>query len=184
MSKPIKNLIVDSYKQKFEGLEGAVVVDLRGVESNDTNALRGGLAADGIRVTVLKNSLAKKAFNDTVMEGINDLLTGPCALAYGGESVVNVARALVEKVKGMETVEFKGAIMEGQLFQANEVEKLSKFPTKDEAQAQVIQVILGAAGSLIGTITGAGGALGGVLKAIEEKLEGQADDATVKSLAG
>jgi large subunit ribosomal protein L10 len=111
------------------------------------------------------------------------MLQGPCALAYGGESVVNVARALVEKVKGMENVEFKGAIMEGQVFQANEVDKLSKFPTKDEAQAQVIQVILGAAGSLIGTITGAGGALGGVLKTIEEKLEGQADDATVKSLA-
>lgn len=184
MSKPIKNLIVETYRRKFDGIDGAVVVDLRGVSANNNNALRGGLAKDGIRITVVKNSLARKAFVDTVLDSVNELLDGPCALAYGGGevSVVNVARALIDKVKGLENVSFKGAVMEGVVFGPDQVEALSKYPTREEAQAQVIQVILAAAGSLIGAITGAGGAIGGILKAIEEKLEGEAEDATVKSL--
>ena len=62
MSKPVKNLIVDSYKKRFEGLTGGVLIDVRGIKSNETNELRAGLAKKQIKVTIVKNSLAKKAF--------------------------------------------------------------------------------------------------------------------------
>ncbi len=62
MSKPIKNLIVESYKKRFEGIEGAVLVDVRGVTSNDNNKFRHNLAQKQIKVTVVKNSLARQAF--------------------------------------------------------------------------------------------------------------------------
>lgn len=174
MSKPIKNLIVDSYKKRFNGLEGAVVIDVRGVESNDTNALRTELNGQGVRVTVVKNSLAQRAFAETDLAALTDMLEGPCALAYGtGEdvSVVNVARALVDKVKDLENLEFKGAVMEGVVFGPDEVTALSKYPTKVEAQSQIIQVVLGAAGSLISAFGSAGNNIASIVAAVEEKLE-------------
>ena len=44
MSKPVKNLITEDYKRRFEGLTGAVLVDVRGMEANDNNTFRAGLA--------------------------------------------------------------------------------------------------------------------------------------------
>lgn len=171
MSKPIKNLIVDSYKTKFDGLTGAVVIDVRGIKSNENNNLRADLAKDGIKVTVVKNSLAKSAFNKTIMEGINAVLDGPTALVYGGESVVHVARILIDKLKALPNVQFKGAIMDGETFGPKQVEALSKYPTKAEAQAQVVSIVLGAAGQLIGAITGIGGQILSIIEQVEKKAE-------------
>ena len=171
MSKPIKNLITNAYKDKFGDLEGAVVIDIRGVASNDNNELRTKLAKKSISVSVVKNSLAKVAFTGTAIEGINDLLEGPSAMVYGGNSVVEVARELIDAVKKMPNVDFKGAIMEGQVFGPNQIEALSKYPTREEAQAQVVQLILSPAQNLVGAVLGPGRSIASLVKAIEEKLE-------------
>jgi len=171
MSKPVKNLIRKFYEEQFGELDGAVLINICGIESNTNNELRTALAEKAIRVTIVKNTLAKAAFTGTQIEPIKDMFDGPTAMVYGGESVVDVARELVEQAKTINELEFKGAVMEGQIFGPTEIERLSKFPTKDEAQAQVIQVVLGPAGSLISTFTGAGSAICSILSAIEDKLE-------------
>ena len=76
MSKPIKNMVTESYKRRFADLDGGVIVDLCGVASNDNNLLRNTLAQQGIRITIIKNSLARTAFIGTPLEGpaeISDL---------------------------------------------------------------------------------------------------------------
>ena len=171
MSKPIKNLITNAYKDKFRDLDGAVLIDIRGVASNDNNELRTKLAEKAIRVSVVKNSLAKVAFTGTAIEGINDLLDGPNAVVYGGNSVVEVARELIEAVKKIENVDFKGAIMEGQVFGPDQVEQLSKYPTREEALSQAVQLILSPAQNLASAVLGPGRNIASLVKAIEEKLE-------------
>jgi len=171
MSKPIKNLITGSYRNRFADVDSAVLIDIRGVASNDNNALRAQLAEKGIRVNVLRNSLAKPAFTGTALEGLNELLQGPNAMVYGGQSVVEVARELVEIVKDFKEIDLKGAIMDGQVFGPDEVERLSKYPTREEAQAQVVQLILSPAQRLSASIQGPGAKIASLVKAIEEKLE-------------
>lgn len=172
MSKPVKQMIIDLYRQTFEGVEEAVLVDIRGISANDNNEFRGDLVSkNGIRVTVVKNSLAKKAFEGGPLEPLADMLEGPSAVVHGGESVVNVARELIDWAKKVEAIEFKGAVMEGVVFGADQIKALSEYPTKDEAQAQIIQVVLAPAGQVIGAAVSAGNDLAGVLKALEEKLE-------------
>ena len=129
------------------------------------------MAEHDIHITVVKNSLAARAMSGTAMENLSDLLKGPCALVYGGESVVNVARELVARARQIENLQFKGALMEGQVFAADQMEALSKYPTREEAQGQVIQALLGPAGQVIGAATGAGSAIASVLQAMIEKLE-------------
>lgn len=171
MSKPVKNLITEQYKKVFADLSGAVLIDIRGIKSNETNKLRATLNKRGIRITVVKNSLARRAFTGTPMENIGPLLEGPSAVVYGGDSVVTVARELIEQVKELPTVTFKGAVMDGTLFPADQVEALSKFPTREEAQAQVVQLLLSPAKNLAGAVVGPGRKLASIIKAIEEKLE-------------
>lgn len=171
MSKPIKNLITESYRKRFADVDGGVVIDIRGVEANDNNRLRGSLSEDGIRVTVVKNSLARTAFNGTALENINEVLEGPSAIVYGADSPVVVARKLMDIAKEIKTIEFKGALMDGQIFQADQVEALSKYPTREEAQAQVVQVLLGPASQISGILSGAGGQIASILETIIEKGE-------------
>lgn len=171
MSKPVKNMIVHSYQNRFEGQTGGVVICLRGIDANSNNAIRGSLAEKKMNVMIVKNSLARRAWVDTALEPLGGVLDGPSAMVWGGESVVDVARALVEEAKTHEAMEFRGALMEGQLFGADEVEKLSKFPTREEAQAEAVQLVLSPGQNLLAAAMGPGRQVASLVKSIEEKLE-------------
>jgi large subunit ribosomal protein L10 len=172
MSKPIKEMIIDDYKSRFQDLEGALVVDIRGIEANDNNALRNGLLEQDIRVTVVKNTLADKAFSGTALEPLGTILEGPSALAYGAESVVEVARALVDWAKKVQKLDLKGAILDGEIFEGEAgVKRLSEFPTKEEAQAKVVQLILSPFQNVLGAAKSPGGNVLGIIKEIQERLE-------------
>ena len=171
MSKPIKNLMINAYRDAFGDLDGAVTIDIRGIEANSNNALRKNLAEQGIRVSVVRNGLMVNAMKDSALEQIGEILDGPTAMCYGGESVVDVARALIKQAKEIAGLEFRGALMEGIIFGADEVEKLSKYPTKEEAQAQIIQVVLSPGSEIAGALVGSGNAIAGILATMEEKLE-------------
>ena len=174
MSKPVKNLITEDYKRRFEGVSGAVLVDVRGMQSNDNNNLRSGLAGKAIRVTVVKNSQARRAFEGTDLQGLSDLIEGPSALVYpvsGETSVVNVARELLDRAKKLETLQFRGAILDGILFGPDQIEVLSKYPTREEAQAKVVTMLLTPARNLAGAVKSPANNIAGILKTIQEKLE-------------
>jgi large subunit ribosomal protein L10 len=174
MSKPVKNLITDSYKSRFEGITGGVLVDIRGIAANANNEMRAGLAEKQIKVTVIKNSLAKRAFEGTDLEAFNELIDGSNAVVYPVSeetSVVNVARELIDWAKKVQNMQFKGALLDGIQFGADEIKKLSEFPTKEEAQAKAIQILLTPGQKLAGSILGPGRKLASIIKAIEEKLE-------------
>lgn len=172
MSKPIKEMIVADYQKRFHELDGALVVDIRGMTSNDTNSLRAGLRTKQIRVTVIKNTLARKAFDGTALEALDKALEGPSALAYGAESVVDVARELVAWARKVQNLTLKGAVLDGQFFDGKEgVKRLSEFPTKEEAQARVIQLVLSPAKKVVGAAVGPGSKILGIVKEIQTRLE-------------
>ena len=168
MSKPIKQMMMDDYADRFGDLDGVVLVDIRGIEANDNNAIRSELAEAGIRISVVRNTLVK----GSNLGPINDLMTGPSAFVYGGDSVVNAARAVMKAVKQHPDISLKGAVLDGNLFEGEAgVKRLSDFPTKEEAQAKVVQLVLAPGANVLGAAKGAGGRILGVIKTIQEKLE-------------
>lgn len=174
MSKPVKELIMKSYEAKFKDLNGAVLIGTRGIESNTTNGIRADLSKKGVKITVVQNSLAKKVLAETELAPANDLFNEQSALVYSVDeevSVVNVARELIEIAKTVKDLQFHGAVMEGITFGPDEIKKLSEYPTKEEAQAQVVQIILTPAQNLVGSIVSPGKKLASIIKTIQEKLE-------------
>jgi large subunit ribosomal protein L10 len=176
MSKTVKQIIMRDYKARIAGggedFGNALLISIRGLKAIDTTKLRGNLAKKKIRITVLRNALARKAFEGTSLAQLGDLLTGASALAHGGDSVIEVAREIVQAMGKMPGLELKGAILDGTLFTGKAgVTELSKFPTKDEAIAQIVTLIVSPARKLVGQIQGPGSNVAGIIKSIETKLE-------------
>ncbi len=172
MSKPVKEMMVRDYIERIGEAEDALVIGLRGISSNDTNSIRSGLAKKEIRVTIMRNKLFGQAFGETPLAPLSEVMSGASALAYGAESVVDVAREIVGLLKEFPDIELKGAVLDGMLFEGEAgVKELSKFPTRDEAIAQAVTLILSPARNLVGAVQGPGSGLVGIIKSIEEKLE-------------
>ncbi|MHC4127637.1 MAG: 50S ribosomal protein L10 [Planctomycetota bacterium] len=172
MSKPVKELIMVDYQKRFAGVDNALLIDIRGIDANENNALRLDLADKAIRVTVIKNRLARRAFAGTGLDPLGPALEGPSALAYGAESVVDVARVLVEWARKVKQLELKAAVLDGELFEGEAgVKRLSTYPTRPEAQARVVHLVLVPAGNIVAAITSPGSLIAGVIKELGEKLE-------------
>lgn len=172
MSKPVKGMMIEDYRQRFEGVEGALVLDVRGINANDNNALRNDLREKDIRITVVKNTLARTAFEGKPLEALAPALIGPAALAYGAESVVDVARAVISWAKKIQNLELRGAVLEGQFYEGEEgVKKLSEMPTREEALASAVQLILTPGGNIVSAATSPGGNILGIVKEIQDRLE-------------
>lgn len=172
MSKVVKKLLMRDYESRLEGVEDALLISIRGVPAFDNNRFRNELAKKNIRVTVIRNNLAKNTMKGGPLGSLAPLLEGPSALAYGAESVVDVAREVMEWAKKLEKLELKGAVIDGELFEGKAgVERLSKLPTREEALAKAVTLILSPGGKLVSAVKGPGSKIVSIVKTIEEKLD-------------
>lgn len=171
MSKPVKELIRKELIKRLEGVTSMAVVSFIGVDAVTNHKIRGRLREKGISISVVKNSLAKQAFKELGADDAAEMLEGPCAVAYGADSVVTVVRELLDMKKDAPTLTVKAALLDGEVFGSDRVEELSKYPTRDEAIAGVLQCILSPGGKLAACLVGPGSKLAGILKTIEEQSE-------------
>jgi len=169
MSKPVKGLIRKDLLDRFQGINSLAVVSLAGVGASTANMVRSRLLEKDIRLTVVKNALAKQAFRELGMEKAGELLEGPCAVAYGADSVVTVVRELLGLSKDAPALSVKAAYMEGASFGAEQIESLSKYPTHAEALGRLVACILSPGGKLGGCLLGPSGRIAALVKAIEER---------------
>ena len=176
MSKPVKDLITSEYAGRYGRLANACVVSVIGLDAISTNKLRGELRSKKISLHVVKNSLARRAFADGPLAPLAGSLDGPCALVVGGESVIDVAKALVELKKKFPALELKKGILEGDP-DLLDVERLSQMKSRGDLLADVAMLIASPGRRLAGCIGGPGGRLAGCFKAIADKEEGQAEAA-------
>jgi len=171
MSKRVKSLITAELQNKFKGADAVVVVDYTGIDAKTNHSIRAALRGKKVKMTVVRNAMAVKALEGAGLKGAKDLLKGTNAVCYGGESVVDVARELVEQSKKVEKLKIKGAIVEGTLLDAKAATALSKLPSKKELQANLVAQILGPGRKIAGQLKGPAGKIAGQVKAVIEKAE-------------
>lgn len=172
MSKHVKGIVIREYKSRLNGVDDAALISIRGLKAIDTTKIRASMRQKNIKITVVRNSLAGKAFEGSKLTGLEPLMKEANALCYGGSSVVEVARELVKLIEEFPTLELKGAILDGDLFKgAAGVKELSKYPTREEGIAKVVTLIVSPARKLMAQIKGPGSTVAGLVKAVETKLE-------------
>jgi large subunit ribosomal protein L10 len=170
MSKPVKNLITKELTARLKDLDGVGVINPRGIDGNKNHGIRRRLHEKGLKMMVVKNTLAKRAVGDGKLKGFDKLLDGPSAVIYGKASISTLARQLLEERKANEKLELRGIFFDGELYTGDKgVEQVSKLPTREEAVANILAAILGPGRKLAAALKGPGGKLGAVLKTIEDK---------------
>lgn len=172
MSYTIKGFIQNEYSQRFADTNEFVVIDTTGIGGVNNNVLRGELKQKGIRLAVVKNTLMRTALKGMDRTGAGNLFTGgPCTIAYGGDSVVDVAKELVDWSKKFDVIKLKGAYVDGTVVDGEGVKTLAKMPSRAELQGQIVQLAKSPGANLAGAIAGPASRIAGCIKSLVEKLE-------------
>ncbi len=169
MSKPIKRMVTGYLKNRFEDQSSACVVDLTGLDVASTQAIRTGLRENNARMEVVKNRLARQAFNDTPLQPLGEVLSGPCALVtVEDDTIIDVAKKLVELSKKYKSLKLKTAIFDGDPDLLT-VQDMSKMKSLGDLLGEIAGLIGGPGRLVAGAVSAPQAKIAGCLKAIADK---------------
>lgn len=178
MSKQIKQLEMDALKNTFQDVRDLVVLSISGVDCQADNKFRLSLRKKNISLQVVKNSLARRVFDDIGIKlGLDSSYwTGSTVMAWGANSLAELSRTIDAEVQDLvkknpklkDRVQFKGAVAEGQSITFQQAKDM---PTRAEAIGTIIAMILGPASQIASQIVGPGSQLA---SQIEKKTKEEA----------
>ena len=174
MRKEEKNQIIESISALYQETPNFYIVDIAGLNAEQTSKLRRDCFAQDIKLTVAKNTLVKKALETVDNEEIQKIfpiLEGPTALMFC--TTGNVPARLIKKYNkaGSEKPLLKGAyVQECSFIGANRLDELCNIKSKEELIGDIVSLLQSPARNVISALQNAGGqTIAGLVKALEEK---------------
>ncbi|MDX5474987.1 MAG: 50S ribosomal protein L10 [Bacillaceae bacterium] len=143
MSKAVemKKQVVEDIAAKLRASVSTIVVDYRGLTVSEVTELRKQLREAGVEFKVYKNSLTRRAAEAAEINGLNDALTGPNAIAFSTEDVVAPAKILNDFAKKHEALEIKAGVIEGNVASVEEVKALAELPSREGLLSMLLSVL-------------------------------------------
>lgn len=160
---------VASIKGRIAASQAILLADYRGLTVHDATELRRSLSSQA-KFSVVKNTLLKRAADESGMGELDSILTGPTAVAFVSGDVVAAAKQVVEAAKRFPTLVLKGAWLDGRLLSPDEARSLADLESREVMLSKI-------AGMLKSEITRAAGMFQalqsqfvGLLEAYRDKL--------------
>jgi large subunit ribosomal protein L10 len=173
MSKYVKELMMDQLRSDLGDSRSLLVLDLKDLDATAEHGLRRDLRKKSIRLRVLKNSLARRVFTDMGMDGLSKYLKGPSAIAWGGEGITELAKEISTQVKALKKPEIKGGAVEGVVVGPEQVDDITKLPSREALIAQVIALLLGPAREALALLSSPSSTVVGQLEALAKRQQGE-----------
>src|SRR5688500_7112274 len=154
MHKTDKARVVAELTERLKQADTLIVADYRGLTNSQIEGLRGELIKHGARLSVVKNTLTRRAAEAAGADAVLALLEGPSAIAFieaDGDPVA-VAKALSETARETKVLAVRGGVMQGKAIDRTAVEELSKLPPLEVVRGQVLAAILAPLTQLIGLL--------------------------------
>jgi len=142
MARPDKAAAVAELAKSFQDSAGAVLTEYRGLSVKQLQDLRRALG-ENAQYAVVKNTLTKIAAGEAGVEGFDDLLTGPTAIAFINGDVVEAAKGLRDFAKANPALVIKGGYLEGRPVEATEIAKLADLESREVLLAKLAGAMLG-----------------------------------------
>lgn len=180
MQKEDKERVVEELTEKLRTSETLIVADYRGLTMPQIDALRGRLLEHGVRFTVVKNTLTRRAAQAAGADALLALLEGPSAIAFieADGDMVAVAKALADSARETKVLEIRGGIMQGRVISGTDVMELAKLPPLDVLRGQVLGAIIAPLSAIAALVNAPLQNLYGLIDARIEQLQAESPAAT------
>ncbi len=171
MPKPQKVAKVQEISAKIKETKGVVIVNYRGLNVKEETELRKKLREAGAEYVVLKNTLLSLAAKEQGIEGLEQYLAGPTAVAFGINDPVAPAKVIRDFIKQNKKMEIKGGLLGTEVINPAQVEALADLPSKEQLLAMLVRALQGPIAGLVNCLQGNIRNLVYVLEAVRNQKE-------------
>jgi large subunit ribosomal protein L10 len=180
-----KAKIVEDIQNRANQAQIGILADFTGLKVDSMTQLRRQVKEAGGELKVTKNTLLKRAAGEgNLIMPIREDLVGPNALVLGYEDPVALAKILVKFAQERPLLKIKGGVMGGQALTTQEVEALSKLPSREVLLAQFLSVLQAAPQGLVNVLSGVIRNFLNVLVAIRDQKEGEGETPAAATESG
>ena len=175
MHREDKERVVAELTEKLRSADTLIVADYRGLTMPQIDGLRGKLLEQGARLSVVKNTLTRRAAEAAGADQLLALLEGPTAIAFvesDGDPAA-VAKALADSARETRLLEIRGGVMQGRTISSADVDELAKLPPLDVLRGQVLGAVIAPLSSLLALVNAPVQNLIGLIDARVEQLQAQ-----------
>jgi large subunit ribosomal protein L10 len=151
-----------------------VAAEYRGLTVSQMTDLRSKARASGVYMRVIKNTLARKAFAGTAFEPVGPKLKGPLVLAFSKDDPGAAARVVKAFSKDNEKLVATLVSLGGEVLPGKDLEKVATLPTRDQARAQLLGLLMAPMQQLAAVVAAPGTDLVRVVAAYADKRNGEA----------
>jgi ribosomal protein L10 len=166
MSKLVKELLTKEFADRLAGVDDALLVNVIGMDANQTVVLRRQLREKNIQLMVVRNSLVRRATEGTRLAAAMHQMDGNLAFVWGGDDFISLAKEVtrLNDSKDFAVFQTRGGVMDGEHLTAERVKEISKWPSRQEQLSLLSGQILGVGAELVGAILGPSAALASQIK--------------------
>ncbi|MFD1429029.1 MULTISPECIES: 50S ribosomal protein L10 [Lacticaseibacillus] len=133
--------IVKGVSEQFKAASSVVVVNYRGLTVAQVTDLRKELRDAGVKMEVIKNTYLRRAADANGYEDLDEVFTGPTAVAFSNDDVVAPARIMKKFADKIEALEIKGGIIEGKVATLDQINELASLPDRDGLLSMLLSVL-------------------------------------------
>jgi len=173
MSKAVNAALIDGLVRELDGADSCVVIGTSAMTVEEVSSLRSKLRAQDFKMRVVKNSLAKVAFDKVGLTGLEAVLSGPSAVVHGGEGALAISKMVVEEKKtAKDKLLIHGGFNEGDVVDSQGIDALSKVPGRKELLAMVMGSFFGPVSNMAQNMDNLFTETHGLIEALIEKNGG------------
>jgi large subunit ribosomal protein L10 len=154
MANQEKEALVSDIKQKLETSKTVVLADYRGLNVAEVTELRKKMREAGIDYKVLKNTMTSRAAKAANIEGLDQYLSGPIALAFSYNDYTAPAKILSEFAKNHKNLELKAGILDGKVIDFEAVKNLADLPSREVLLGKVAGMLQAPIRGLVTVLAG------------------------------
>lgn len=171
MERSAKQQVVEELNAAFRTNGGVLLIDFSGVNVADETELRRKVAAAGSTYRVVKNTLARRAAEETAVAALHAHFRGPTAVAMTQQDPVGLAKAVTDFLKAHPGMAFKAGVLDGAVLTAEDVSALADMPSRQELLSKLLYLLQSPLTRLASALQSPLRNLASALKQIEEQKE-------------
>jgi large subunit ribosomal protein L10 len=164
---------VAALRAKFEATKGVILSDYRGLNVQQMAELRGRLREAAVELQVVKNTLARRATEETTFAPLMDYFVGPTSIAFTDHDVVAMAKAITGYAKDQPKLDVRVGLVQGQVLSPAQITALAELPPREVLLARLLASMQNPLAGLVGVLRGMQRHLLYVLLAIKAAKEEQ-----------